>query len=150
MRCADKAGAALSCPVDRLSRSASDLKSRLAEAERKANRFETRELLEKFRQEECADDVKGIIISAVITDEADARAVSAAVSEYISEPGRLLLLAVGERLTFARSGNVPVDMSELIRRVGKGGGRPDMAGGAGIPECVNVARKILKTEMNRR
>ena len=150
MRCADKAGAALSCPVDKLSRSASDLKSRLAEAERKANRFETRELLEKFRQEECADDVKGIIISAVITDEADARAVSAAVSEYISEPGRLLLLAVGERLTFARSGNVPVDMSELIRRVGKGGGRPDMAGGAGIPECVNVARKILKTEMNRR
>jgi alanyl-tRNA synthetase len=38
-------------------------------------------------------------------------------------------------------------MAELIRRVGRGGGRPDMVGGAGIPECVNVARKILKTEM---
>jgi len=147
MRCADKAGAALSCPVEKLSRSASELKSRLAEAERKANRFETKELLEQFRQEESTGDLKGITLSAVITGEADARAVSAAVSEYIAEKGKLLLLAAGERLTFARSGDVPVDMAELIRRVGRGGGRPDLASGAGIPECVNVARKILVTEM---
>ena len=147
MRCADKAGAALSCPVEKLSRTASELKSRLAEAERKANRFETRELLEAFRQAEIAEDLKGIAIAAVVTGETDARAVSAAVSEYISEPGKLLLLAAGERLTFARSADVRIDMAELIRRVGRGGGRPDMAGGAGIPECVHVARKILKTEM---
>ena len=83
----------------------------------------------------------------MVTDETDARAVSAAVSEYIASPGKLLLLAAGERLTFARSADVKIDMSELIRRVGRGGGRPDMAGGAGIPECVTVARKILKTEM---
>ena len=147
MRCADKAGAALSCPVEKLSRSASELKSRLAEAERKANRFETKELLEQFRQAESTGDLKGITLSAVITGEADPRAVSAAVSEYIAEKGKLLLLAAGERLTFARSGDVPVDMAELIRRVGRGGGRPDLASGAGIPECVNVARKILVTEM---
>ena len=147
MHCADKAGAALSCPVEKLSRTASELKSRLAEAERKANRFETRELLEKFRQAERTDDLKGIALSAVITEETDARAVAAAVSEYISEKGKLLLLAAGERLTFARSGDVPVDMAILIRRVGRGGGRPELAGGAGIPECVNVARKILITEM---
>ena len=147
MRSADKAGAALSCPVDKLSRTASDLKSRLAEAERKANRFETRELLEKFRQAEIAEDLKGVAIACVVTEETDARAVSAAVSEYIAEPGKLLLLAAGERLTFARSADVKIDMSELIRRVGRGGGRPDLAGGAGIPECVNVARKILKTEI---
>ncbi len=147
MHCADKAGAALSCPVEKLSRTASELKSRLAEAERKANRFETRELLEKFRQAERTDDLKGIALSAVITEETDARAVAAAVSEYISEKGKLLLLAAGEKLTFARSEDVPVDMSVLIRRVGRGGGRPELAGGAGIPECVNVARKILITEM---
>ena len=147
MRCADKASAALSCPVEKLSRSASELKSRLAEAERKANRFETKELLEQFRQAEKDGDLKGITLSAVITGEADSRAVSAAVSEYIAEKGKLLLLAAGERLTFARSGDVPVDMAELICRVGRGGGRPDLASGAGIPECVNVARKILITEM---
>ena len=147
MRSADKAGAALSCPVEKLSRSASELKSRLAEAERKANRFETRELLEKFRQAESTGELKGITLTAVITGDADARAVSAAVSEYIGEKGKLLLLSAGERLTFARSGDVPVNMAELIRRVGRGGGRPDLASGAGIPECVNVARKILVTEM---
>ena len=147
MRSADKAGAALSCPVEKLSRAASDLKSRLAEAERKANRFATRELLELFRQAEKTDDLKGIALAAVTTEENDPRAVSAAVSEYIAAPGKLLLLAAGERLTFARSDDVPVDMAELIRRVGRGGGRPEIAGGAGIPECVNVARKILMTEM---
>ena len=147
MRCADKAGAALSCPVDKLSRAASDLKSRLAEAERKACRFETKELLELFRREESAEDLKGITLAAVVTEEKDARSVSAAVSEYIREKGKLLLLAVGERLMFARSADVSVDMAELIRRVGRGGGRPEMASGAGIPECVGVARKILMTEM---
>jgi len=41
---------------------------------------------------------------------------------------------------------VKIDMNELIKRVGRGGGRPDMASGAGVPECVTVARKILMTE----
>ena len=147
MRCADKAGAALSCPVEKMSRAASDLKSRLAEAERKANRFESRELLRKFREAESTGDLKGITLTAVTAEEMDPRAVSSAVSDYIAEKGKLLLLSVGERLTFARSADVPVDMAELIRRVGRGGGRPEMASGAGIPECVNVARKILMTEM---
>ena len=74
-------------------------------------------------------------------------AAAAAVSAYSAEKGKILLLCVGERLTFARSADVQVDMNELIRRVGRGGGRPDMASGAGIPECVGVARKILMTEM---
>ena len=147
MRCADKAGAALSCPVEKLSRAASDLKSRLAEAERKACRFETKDLLELFHREESAEDLKGISLAAVVSEEKDARSVSAAVSEYIAEKGKLLLLACGERLTFARSADVKIDMAELIRRVGRGGGRPEMASGAGIPECVGVARKILITEM---
>ena len=147
MRCADKAGAALSCPVEKLSRAASDLKSRLAEAERKACRFETKDLLELFRREESAEDLKGIALAAVVTEEKDARSVAAAVSDYIAEKGKLLLLACGERLTFARSEDVKIDMAELIRRVGRGGGRPELASGAGIPECVGVARKILMTEM---
>jgi alanyl-tRNA synthetase len=147
MRSADKAGAALSCPVEKMSRAASELKSRLAEAEKRANRLETKELLEQFAGAESREDLKGIILSAVITEEADPRAVSAAVSEYITEKGKLLLLAAGERLTFARSEDVDIDMNTLIRRVGRGGGRPEMASGAGIPECVNVARKILMTEL---
>ena len=148
MRAADKAGAALSCPVEKLSRAASELNSRVAEAERKARKYETAEMLDIFRRAESAEDLKGAALSAVTLEERDSKAVSAAVSAYIAEKGKLLLLACGERLTFARSADVQIDMSELIRRVGRGGGRPDLASGAGIPECVGVARKILRTEFS--
>ncbi len=145
-RCADKAGAALSCPVEKLSRAAADLKSRLAEAERKCNRYETEELLELFRRAEDSREVPGCALACAVTAEKAPRAVAEAASAYIAQPGRILLLCTGERLVFARSADLPTDMNVLIRRVGRGGGRPDMASGAGIPECVEVARKILKTE----
>ena len=144
MRSADKAGAALSCPVDKLSSAASDLKFRLSEAEKRANRLETRELIAKM--EESGEDLNGVTLCMVTLPETDSRAVTAAVSEYIGIKGRAVLLCAGERLTFARSADVKIDMNELIKRVARGGGRPDMASGAGIPECVSVARKILMTE----
>lgn len=146
MKYADKAGAALSCPVDRLSFAASELKYRLSEAEKRANRLETREILAKMAEAENTEDLKGIALCVLTLPETDSRAVAAAVSEYIEKKGRALLLSAGERLTFARSADVKIDMNELIKRVGRGGGRPDMASGAGIPECVSVARKILMTE----
>lgn len=141
---ADKAGAALSCPVENLSKAAAEMKYRLSEAEKRANRLETREIL--ARMDEAGEEVKGITLCVLTLEETDGRAVTAAVSEYIREKKRAVLLCAGERLTFARSADVRIDMNELIKRVARGGGRPDMASGAGIPECVGVARKILMTE----
>ena len=141
---ADKAGAALSCPVENLSKAAAELKYRLSEAEKRANRLETREIL--ARMDEAGEEVKGITLCVLTLEETDGRVVTAAVSEYIREKKRAVLLCAGERLTFARSADVGIDMNELIKRVARGGGRPDMASGAGIPECVGVARKILMTE----
>lgn len=146
MRCADKAGAALSCPVDKLSRAASDLRSRLGEAERRLNQFETREALEAIEKAETPETLPGYDLAAVELPEMNARAVAEAVSRYIAQKKKILLLISGERLTFGRSADVPLDMGALIRRVGRGGGRPDLASGAGIPECIRVAEKILKTE----
>ena len=141
---ADKAGAALSCPVENLSKAAAELKYRLAEAEKRANRLETRDILAKM--EEAGEEITGVTLCSLILEETDGRAVTAAVSEYIRVKGRAVLLCAGERLTFARSADVRIDMNELIKRVARGGGRPDMASGAGIPECVGVAKKILVTE----
>ena len=146
MRYADKAGAALSCPVDKLSSAASDLKYRLSEAEKRANRLETKEILASMTEAGNTEDLPGVTLCVLTMPETDGRAVTAAVSEYISGKGRALLLCAGERLTFARSADVKIDMNDLIKRVARGGGRPDMASGAGIPECVSVARKILMTE----
>ncbi len=146
MRFADKAGAALSCPVEKLSSAAAELKFRLSEAEKRANRLESRELLAQMATAETTEDLPGITLCVLQLPETDGRAVAAAVSAYIEARGKALLLAAGERLTFARSADVKIDMNALIKRVGRGGGRPEMAGGAGIPECVFVARKILMTE----
>ena len=145
-RSADKAGNALSCPTEKLATAAGELKARLADAERRLNRFETEKLLGLIRENENGEDLPGITLSVTVTAQGDARPVAEAVSAYISESGKALLLCVGERLTFARSADVDIDMNELIRRVARGGGRPDMASGAGIPECAGVARKILMME----
>ena len=146
MRYADKAGAALSCPVEKLSSAASDLKYRLSEAEKRANRLETKEILAAMTEAGSTEDLPGVTLCVMTMPETDSRAVAAAVSEYIAAKGRALLLSAGERLTFARSADVKIDMNDLIKRVARGGGRPDMASGAGVPECVSVARKILMTE----
>ena len=146
MRYADKAGAALSCPVEKLSSAASDLKYRLSEAEKRANRLETKEILAAMTEAGSTEDLPGVTLCVMTMPETDSRAVAAAVSEYIAAKGRALLLSAGERLTFARSVDVKIDMNDLIKRVARGGGRPDMASGAGVPECVSVARKILMTE----
>jgi len=146
MRAADRAGAALSCPPEKLSRAATELKTRLAEAERRANRYETEELLARFLEAESTEDLPGVALSVLALPQAQPKAVAEAVSRYIAKKGKALLLCTGERLTFGRSADVPIDMNLLIRRVARGGGRPDLASGAGIPECVQVARKILKTE----
>ena len=143
---AKKAGNVMSCPTEKLAASAGELKARLAEAERKVNRFETERILQEIRKNEDASSLRGITVSVTAIEEADSKPAAEAVSRYIAEEGHALLMSVGERLTFARSSDVDIDMNELIRRVGRGGGRPDMASGAGISQCTAVALKILTTE----
>ena len=145
-RAADKAGNVLSCPTEKLASSAGELKKRLADAERKLNVFETEKILASLRAAAAEGELKDVTLCAALLPEYHARPLAEAVSAYIAEPGRVLLLWAEGRLTFARSADVNIDMAELIRRVGRGGGRPDLASGAGVEECVATAKKILVTE----
>lgn len=146
MICANKAGNIMSCPIEKLAIRAGELKARLAEAERKVRRYETESVLKVILSQGERESLKDIEISLTVMEEGDAKSIAEAVSRYISEDGRILLLCAGEKLTFARSRDVDIDMNELIRRVARGGGRPDMANGTGIPQCAEVAKKILITE----
>lgn len=145
-RSAHKAGNVLSCPVDRLASRAGEMKAKLAETERRLNQFETERILHAIRNQEETQSLRDAMLSVTLLDAADSKPLSEAVSRYISEDGKVLLLCAGERLTFARSRDVDIDMNELIKRVARGGGRPEIASGAGIQECAVTARKILITE----
>ena len=145
-RSARKAGNVLSCPVEKLASSAGELKARLAEATRRLNEYETMKILEEIEKNEDRESLKGITISVTQLESGETKPVAEAVNRYLREDGKILLLCAGERLTFARSRDVDLDMNVLIKRVGRGGGRPEISGGQGIPQCVEVARKILITE----
>ncbi|MCR4876161.1 MAG: hypothetical protein K5922_03210 [Clostridiales bacterium] len=149
-RYAHKAGNVLSCPPEKLASAAGELKARLADAERKLNQTETARILSLIRENEDPDSLKGVVLSVTLIEECGPKPAAEAVSRYIAEPGKVLLMSMGERLTFARSADVNLDMNELIRRVARGGGRPELASGAGIPQCAEVARKILTTEGRNR
>ena len=149
-RYAHKAGNVLSCPVEKLASRAGELKAKLAETERRANRFETERIYQAICEHEETESLQDAALSLTFLEESDSRPVNEAVSRYISKDGRALLLSVGERLIFARSRDVDIDMNELIKRVARGGGRIDLASGAGIPQCASVAKKILVTEGKNR
>ncbi len=146
MRSADKAGNVLSCPPEKLASSAGELKKRIADAEHRINCFETERIYSVICSNEKTGELNGIKLSVTFLNEGDPKPAMEAVSRYISEKGRVLLLWIDGRLTYARSEDVNLDMSELIRRTGRGGGRPELASGAGIRECLDAARKILITE----
>ena len=150
MRCADKAGNVLSCPTEKLSSAAGELKARLAEAERRVNQFETERIYREILSHEDTESLKGITLSLVCLESGETKPVAEAVRKYLSEMGKMLLLCAGDRLTFGCSPDVDADMNELIKRVARGGGRKELASGSGIPQCAEVARKILIIEGKNR
>ena len=81
-------------------------------------------------------------------EQGDAACLQTAVSRYIAAPGRVALCGAAGRLIFARSAGLSADMAVLLRQVARGGGKPDMASGAGTEENVLQAAELLrKTEL---
>ncbi len=147
--------------------------SRLTEAEQTARQQmeSLRKRLLDYELPHLADEavqVGGVRVLCRLLEGYDAGNMRYLAQNLIREPGRAVLLAVVEptpQLCFARSEDTPLDMVQLFREVvtpygGRGGGRPHVAQGGGIPaaqvgEVLDRALErlqgmILSSEIERR
>ena len=144
MASSDAAGALLSCPADKLPEAVQTLRDRLTETEKNRDRLLTARMLDRLRAGEEKVPERGVSVSAAVDDDCGRGPATEAVSRYISDVGRIALVCAGGALVYGCSKDVSTDMCALIRKTGRGGGRPDMASGAGDAESVRKAKEILK------
>lgn len=136
-RAAEGGGALLSCKVDALREAIERMKEQNAELGRALSRSRA---LEYRRAMEDAEE-KGIC--CLWLEDAEMGALTLAAGEYIKSSGKTLLCGGNGRLIFARSMDGSTDMAALLRKVARGGGKPDYATGAGNGEAIEAARKFL-------
>ena len=136
-RSAERAGQLLSVRPGGLNAAVEALKEKCASLERE---------LSSCRAEEYERRLEGEN-GVLYLEEGDISALQEAVSRYIRQPERIALTGAAGRLIFARGADAAPDMAALLRRVARGGGRPDMASGAGGEEAVRAAAALL-TEPN--
>ena len=130
---AEKAGQLLSVTPDALAEAVSEMKEKCARLESELKAFRVGDLLRRLEEN------GGVLYLA----EGDDKALQEAVSLYIAKDGRTALTGAGNRLIFARSKDRTEDMAALLRSVARGGGKPDMAGGAGGKEAILSAAESM-------
>ena len=129
----EKSARLLSAQPGELARAVEELKEKNSALEKELKSFRSGEY------EKMLEARSGILY----LEDGDAACLQAAVSRYILTPGRTALCGAAGRLIFARSADVSQDMAALLRQVARGGGKPDMASGAGTEESVQAAARIL-------
>ncbi|MBO2516175.1 MAG: hypothetical protein CW338_02710 [Clostridiales bacterium] len=128
---AEKAGQLLSATPERLADAVAEMKEKCARLESELKAFRTQDILRQLEKN------SGVLY----LENGDDRALQEAVSAYIQRPGRIVFAGAGGRLIFARSADRNEDMAALIRSVARGGGKPDMASGAGGRDAVLAAAR---------
>lgn len=134
--CADATegiGRLLSVQPGEAAAAVAELKNRCAELEKQLKSFLSADY------EQRLTDANGVLY----LQQGDSAALQEAVSRYILIPGRLVVCGIGGRLIFARSADRQEDMAALLRAFARGGGKPDMASGAGGEAEVMLAAKKL-------
>lgn len=139
----EEAGALLSADADHLADAVRALQAKNAALEKELFLLRKKEVADAIVEAE-AETGGDFTLAALTLREGDMAAANAAISDYIRIGKKVVLLSVGERLIFARGPEAALDMGALIREVGRGGGRPELASGTGGPEAVRKAEKILK------
>jgi alanyl-tRNA synthetase len=134
----DRLAAIHSAPLPELPEAAERLKQQLAEAERRGKLLLARALKGEARELLAAQSARPAQIVATFDDRPPGELRSLADEIVSLEPAVALLASRGEKahLVFAQSPGLPHDIPALLRRAlellgGRGGGRGDVAQGAG-------------------
>lgn len=137
---AEKAGILLSCGPENLPEAVAALKEKMNILNTELKKVRIGSMLEAIERKlnERTDGV-----ACFEPEEGEADALTEAVKLAVRKPGRVILTGVNGRLVFGRSEDRGEDMGQLIRQVGKGGGRPDFASGAGAADAPSKALMIL-------
>ena len=138
-------GTLLSVPQEGIPQAVASLKEKVRELSEELKRFQTESLLQQLKAgTEILED--GIRLSTAWMEDGTSEALTAAVQKTVRYEKTIALAGMAGRIVFARSADLTPDMAKLIRETGKGGGRPEMATGAGNAECIGKAAEIIRRQ----
>ena len=136
----------LSTSVDRLPELVRQMGEHLKEAEYALKQANAQRLLDAA-DALPAEEAKGYrIVTATV--EGDMEALRSLAARLLERADYALLESSGGNLLFARAQSAPGRMDQLLRQVGKGGGKPDFAQGAAQESgAAQRAAQMLKEEL---
>lgn len=141
----NETGTLLSVPQEGIPQAVVSLKEKIRELSEELKRFQTESLLQQLKAgTEILED--GIRLSTAWMEDGTSEALTAAVQKTVRNEKTIALAGMAGRIVFARSADLTPDMAKLIRETGKGGGRPEMATGAGNAECIGKAAEIIRRQ----
>lgn len=143
----EKAAVMLSCPVTELAEATERLKEKQKEFSDQLKHCRA-----TIYENELHNNVEtlpgGLRLWMAYEEDGHAEAMTQAVQKLAMEPDGIILAGASGRIVFARSANVTVNMAELMKTVGKGGGKPDFASGAGDAETLKKTSERLRITLD--
>lgn len=143
----EKAAVMLSCPVTELPEATDWLKEKQKDlSDQLIHCWKT--IYENELRNNAVILPGGIRLWITYEENGNTEAMTRTVQKLAMEPDAIILAGASGRTLFARSANVSVNMAELMKNVGKGGGKPDFASGAGDAETLIKASERLRSTLD--
>ena len=143
----DRLSAALSAPLLELPGAVDKLKGQLADLKAELKKKEAEDWQKELESnlKPVTETAGGPLLAVCRREDGDPDAMTDAVTRMIRRPGLILLAGAGKRILLARSEDIALDLCQVIRQVAKGGGRPELATGAGGEKELQAAAEMIRS-----